>query len=73
MLFRVLGLNAKQYTWFEAQEKCRGVNSTIIPIGNISEFFWTTYYHRKSQWIGIYGKKQSIMPLPIMLNQTSFY
>ncbi|XP_078341326.1 uncharacterized protein LOC111107886 isoform X2 [Crassostrea virginica] len=55
MLFRVLGLNAKQYTWFEAQEKCRVVNSTLISTDNISEFFWTRYYHRKSQWIGIYG------------------
>ncbi|XP_062603563.1 uncharacterized protein LOC134265357 [Saccostrea cucullata] len=45
------------YTWFEAQEICRGNNSVLIrkAMHNSSDYFWIGNYRRKSTWIKISG------------------
>ncbi|XP_061186989.1 uncharacterized protein LOC133195139 [Saccostrea echinata] len=47
----------KRYTWFDAQEICRGNNSVLIrkAIHNSSEYFWVGHYRRKSTLIKISG------------------
>nr|XP_022297206.1 uncharacterized protein LOC111106711 isoform X2 [Crassostrea virginica] len=56
VLFIVIScVNASGYTWFNAQEMCRSSGETLVFKNNTSEYLWTSYYHRMSQWIGQYG------------------